>query len=205
MPVSKQNLHEGRRVRQARRGDKHTRVKPVPAFMGMGTDGSHGFVGWHRGRSDSELHKELQRRASPSLLPQISRWGAAAVAFRTCVGVLASPYRLCNFPDAQPRTARATNCHRRPAIDNSKTMSTRTTTIATTRTTTKRHDELDSHQPPPPPGPCHRQQQDNHNNNNGDDNDADNNDKMTSTTTTGYENNGTRRLRRDGELRRAFS
>ncbi|KAH9033079.1 hypothetical protein EDB85DRAFT_2145123 [Lactarius pseudohatsudake] len=131
---------------------------------------------------------------------------------------------LCfKSPDAQPRAARAINPHRRPAIDNSKTVSTttmKTTTIATTMTTTRRHDGLDSHQPPPPPPPpppCHRQWQDDVNNsNNPDDNDdnTDNTDDIDETMTTGHENDWTRRLGRDGSdatartrrraLRRAF-
>ncbi|KAH9009592.1 hypothetical protein EDB85DRAFT_2162528 [Lactarius pseudohatsudake] len=111
-------------------------------------------------------------------------------------------------PDVQPRAARAINPHRRPAIDNSKTVSTttmKTTTIATTTTTTRRHDGLDGHQPPPPPPPpCHRQWQDDVNNSNNpdnddNDNDTDDTDDIDETTTTGHENDWTRRLGRDGE------
>ncbi|KAH9029137.1 hypothetical protein EDB85DRAFT_2147447 [Lactarius pseudohatsudake] len=108
-------------------------------------------------------------------------------------------------PDAQPRAARAINPHRRPAIDNSKTVSTttmKTTMIATTTTTTttRRHDGLDGHQPPlPPPPPCHQQWQDDVNNsNNPDDDDTDDTDDIDETTTTGHENDWTRRLGHDG-------
>ncbi|KAH9042410.1 hypothetical protein EDB84DRAFT_1436389 [Lactarius hengduanensis] len=127
-------------------------------------------------------------------------------------GLSSAQFIYCfKSPDAQPRAARTINPHRRPAIDNSKTVSTttmkttmmKTTTIATTTTTTRRHDGLDGHQPPPPPPPpCHRQWQDDVNNSNNpdddDDDDTDDIDDIDETTTTGHENNWTRRLGRDG-------
>jgi hypothetical protein len=134
---------------------------------------------------------------------------------------LLSKFIDCADAAAQPRAACAINPHRRPAIDNSKTVSTtktKTTTIGTTMTTTRRqHDEPDSHQrPPPPTWPCHRQRQDYVNNADSDDanvdnadddddntdNNADNN-GTGKTTTTGHENNWTTRTRRRA-LRRAF-
>ncbi|KAH9010730.1 hypothetical protein EDB85DRAFT_1901721 [Lactarius pseudohatsudake] len=168
-------------------------------------------------RSELQRHLAMTPAAGPGVM------GAAAVAFETCVAmswrlvVRLGLAKLTLPGDAgfallillqQPRAARAINPHRRPTIDNSKTVST--TTISTTTTTTtstrrRRHDELDGHQPPPPtpppPGPCHRQRQDDVNNsNNADDDgdtDTDNNDRShKTTTTTGHENNWTRRLGR---------
>ncbi|KAH9006716.1 hypothetical protein EDB84DRAFT_1604500, partial [Lactarius hengduanensis] len=104
-----------------------TRVKPVPVLTGMGTgmgtDGSDGFAGWHRGDVvvavaavvaivvagvavvaavvtvvapivvaivaaivvvKSRSRSLSRSAASPSLLPQVSCWGAAAVALVWC-------------------------------------------------------------------------------------------------------------------------
>ncbi|KAH9170326.1 hypothetical protein EDB89DRAFT_1907923 [Lactarius sanguifluus] len=185
---------------------------------------------------------EWQQGRRLAITPAAAVMGATAVAFGTCVAmilavghsagageVVVMSRRLLSlsivhfkFPDAQRAQPRAaTNPHCRPAVDNSKTVSTtttttttktttKTTTIATSTTATRRHDELDGHQLPPPPGSCHRQWQGdinnsnnataNDNDNDGSDDNDDNTDNNDKTMTTGHEINWTRRLGRDGEF-----